>query len=110
MHKGYGTKLTKENKKGFQRYTVSASNPMMNLYLKDAGGGGYYLTEEVKMWFYILTFIPIHLTQLVLCAWDGGLKTFEINGRIVSQDYLACGSVRWKAANEILKFYEEDEE
>jgi hypothetical protein len=110
MHKGYGTKLTKEERKGFKRYAANATNPIIDFYLKDAEGGGYYLTEEVKLWAYILTFIPIHFTQLILCIWDGGLKTFEINGRIVVQDYLSWGSVSWKTANKILKIYEENEE
>ena len=109
MFKGYGKKLTKEEKKAFKRYTATASNPMINFYLRDDEGGGYYLTEEVKMWFYILMFLPIHLTQLALCIWDGGLKTFEINSRLVAQDYLAWGSVSWKAANNILKIYDENE-
>ena len=41
-------KLTKEEKKGFKRYTATASNPIINFYLKEAEGGGYYLTEEIK--------------------------------------------------------------
>lgn len=110
MHKGYGTKLTKEEKKGFKRYAATASNPMINFYLREAEGGGYYLTEEVKMWFYILMFLPVHLAQLALCIWDGGLKTFEINSRMVAQDYLSWGSVSWKTANNILKIYDENEE
>ena len=110
MHKGYGTKLKKEEKKSFKRYSAGASIPLTNFYLKEAEGDGYYLTEEVKLWAYILTFIPIHLTQLILCIWDGGLKTFEINGRVVVQkDYLAWGSISWKAANSILKSYDENE-
>ena len=110
MFKGYGKKLTKEEKKGFKRYTATASNPMINFYLRDAEGGGYYLTEEIKMWFYILMFLPVHLTQLMLCIWDGGLKTFEINSRVVVQDYLSWGSVSWRVANNILKMYDENEE
>ena len=110
MFKGYGKKLTKEEKKGFKRYISTASNPMMNFYLREAEGGGYYLTEEIKLWFYILMFVPIHLTQLVLCIWDGGLKTFEINSRVVLQDYYSWGSARWRVANNILKIYDENEE
>lgn len=110
MHKGYGTKLTKEEKKEFKKYSPNFSNPLINFYLKEAGGGGYCLTEEVKLWVYILAFIPIHLVQLIICIWDGGLKTFEISGRIVVQDdYLAWGSISWKAANKILKIYDENE-
>lgn len=64
----------------------------------------------MKMWAYILIFIPIHLIQLILCLWDGGLKTFEINERVIIQDYLSWGSVSWKTANNILKIYDENEE
>lgn len=110
MFKGYGKKLTKTERKEFKRYEANATNPIMNLYLRDSEGYGYYLTTEVKLLPYILMFIPIHLTQLILCIWDGGLKTFEINGRVIMQDYLAWGSIRWKIANKILNFYNENEE
>ena len=110
MYKGYGTKLTKEERTGFERYEANATNPIMNLYLRDAEGGGYYLTTEMKLLPYIFMFIPVHLTQLVLCMWNGGLKTFEISSRLVMQDYFSWGSARWIAANKILKIYEENEE
>lgn len=110
MFKEYGKKLTKEEKKEFKRYTATAANPMINFYLREAEGGGYYLTEEIKMWFYILSFLLVHLTQLVICIWDGGLKTFEINSRVILKDYLAWGSNSWKTANNILKIYNENEE
>lgn len=110
MFKGYGKKLTKEERKGFKRYTANATNPLINFYVRDAEGGGYYLTEEVKMWAYIITFIPFNLTQLIFCIWDGGLKTFEINGRVIIQNYLTWGSISWKAANNILKIYDENDE
>lgn len=110
MYKGYGKKLTKEEKKEFKRNVANATNPFVNLYLRDAEGGGYYLTEEVQMWIYIFMFIPFHLTQLILCVWDGGLKTFEIIDRKVGCDYLNWGSNRWKIANKILKIYDENEE
>jgi hypothetical protein len=110
MFKGYGKKLTKEEKKGFKGYTAMATNPMINFYLRDAEGGGYYFTTEIKLLPYILLFIPTHLAQLVLCMWDGGLKTFGINRRVVLQNYLPWGSARWRVANNILKMYDENEE
>ena len=110
MFKGYGKKLTKTERKEFKRYEANATNPIMNLYLRDSEGYGYYLTTEVKLLPYILMFIPIHLTQLILCIWNGGLKTFEINPRLVMQDYLAWGSMRWRIANKILNSYDENEE
>lgn len=110
MKKEYGIKLTKEQRKEFKKYTPNATNLIINFYLKEAEGGGYYLIEEVKLWAYILTFVPIHLAQLILCIWDGGLKTFEINKRVIVTDYLAWDSIRWEVANKILKIYDENEE
>lgn len=40
----------------------------------------------VKWWFYLLTFIPAHILKLLYCAWDGGLKEFSIERRLVSCD------------------------
>lgn len=110
MYKGYGTKLTREQRMEFGKYTHGAkwAKRFMNYYLREADGGGFYLTEEVKMWFYILVFIPIHLLQILHCLWDGGLKTFEIADRKVGNDYLAWGSKSWEMARKILKIDEEN--
>ena len=35
----------------------------------------------VKWWFYLLTFIPIHIFKLLGCMWDGGLKEFKFESR-----------------------------
>ena len=98
---GYGKRLTRAERKGFKRYDANATNPMMNLYLRPCECGGYYLTTEVKLLTYIFTFVPIHLTQLVFCVWDGGLKTFEISRRTVTAKYLPCGSAHSKIADDI---------
>lgn len=111
MHKGYGTKLTRKEKKEFtRRYPYLAQNPFINMYVSDAEGGGIYIRQEVQLWFYILIFIPLHLIQVIICLWDGGLKTFEIANRYLTCDYCPWGSPNWKIANKILKFYEENEE
>lgn len=34
-----------------------------------------------KWWFYLLTFIPLHIFKLFACMWDGGLKEFEFESR-----------------------------
>lgn len=110
MHKGYGKKLTREERKGFKRYTVNATKIFINFYLKDAEGGGYYLNQEITLWAYLILFIPMHLLQLLHCLWDGGLKEFEISGRKITCDYLSWGSQSWRIANKILKMYDENEE
>ena len=110
MHKGYGKKLTREERKGFKRQLANATKIFINFYLKDAEGGGYYLNQEVTLWAYLILFIPMHLLQLLHCLWDGGLKEFEISGRLITCDYLSWGSQSWKIANKILKMYDENEE
>ena len=53
---------------------------------------------------YLLLFLPVHLLQLLVCLWDGGLKEFEIQGRHLGHDYITehgdnCG--RYPMAKEI---------
>lgn len=31
-----------------------------------------------KLWFYILTFIPVHIIAFFYCVWDLGIKNFEL--------------------------------
>lgn len=33
---------------------------------------------NMKIWFYILIFIPIHIIDFVYLLWNGGIKHFEI--------------------------------
>lgn len=35
---------------------------------------------------YLILFIPCHLLQALWCMWDGGLKEFEIESRLLGQD------------------------
>ncbi len=104
MNKGYGKKLTKAQRMEFSKYTHAAkwAKPLMNYYLREVDGVGIYLTEECKLWAYILLFIPLHLLQALHCIWDGGLINFEIASRKVGSDYLSYGSTRWELANKIL--------
>lgn len=37
---------------------------------------------------YLLLFVPVHLLQLLVCLWDGGLKEFRIEGRHLGHDYI----------------------
>lgn len=46
---------------------------------------------------YLLLFLPVHLIQLGVCLWDGGLKEFEIAPRCIGHDYITehgenCGA------------------
>lgn len=41
---------------------------------------------DMKIWFYILIFIPIHIINFVFLLWDGGIRHFEIMSRNVRTD------------------------
>lgn len=36
------------------------------------------ITCDMKWWFYILMFLPLHFLVLISCIWEGGLSAFEI--------------------------------
>lgn len=40
----------------------------------------------MKRWLYILLFIPMHCIVFGLCLWDGGIKDFRINSRMMHCD------------------------
>lgn len=48
--------------------------------------------QKVNIFNYILIFIPIHLLQVFVCMWDGGLKEFTIFSRELGYDILQKGS------------------
>ena len=53
---------------------------------------------------YLILFLPVHLLQLFINIWDGGLKEFEIEDRHIGYDYIIkhddnCG--RYAVAEEI---------
>jgi hypothetical protein len=40
----------------------------------------------MKIWFYILIFIPVNIIDFIYLLWDGGIKHFEIMPRNVRTD------------------------
>lgn len=77
--------------------------PFCNYYLEKAEGGNYRRSSEVKLWLYVLLFIPLHLLSALYLLWDGGLKEFEIESRYFGSDILGHGSTCWERANKIWK-------
>ena len=47
-----------------------------------------YRRQDIKTWFYVLTFIPICLINIVLCIIDGGLVGFEIPHKTLDKMFL----------------------
>ena len=47
-----------------------------------------YRKQDIKTWFYVITFIPICLVNIVLCIIDGGLVEFEIPYKTLDKTFL----------------------
>ena len=74
----------------------------------------YYLIKEEKtfkrvqkmnLFAYILIFIPIHILQVFVCMWEGGLREFVIFSRELGYDVLTKGSGASDRAEEIWNNY-----
>lgn len=76
-----------------------------------------YRQQNIKTWFYVLTFIPICLIDIILCIIDGGLVEFEIPRKTLDKTYLgmqmdkgfascAIGGVSYNRAKEIWNKYD----
>ena len=42
----------------------------------------------MKIWFYILIFIPANIIDFIYLLWDGGIKHFEIMPRTIRTDII----------------------
>lgn len=68
------------------------------------GNPDYRRDCKISWPMYLLLFVPVHLLQLLVCLWDGGLKEFEIAGRHLGHDYITAhgdNSGRYQMAKEI---------
>lgn len=52
-----------------------------NWYIQKTSDSSGKMELYVKWWFYILTFIPVHILQAFWCMWDGGLREFSFEPR-----------------------------
>ena len=57
--------------------------------------------QKVNLLAYILMFIPLHILQVFVLVWDGGLKEFEVFKRKLGKDTLTKGSPAYDKAREI---------
>lgn len=68
------------------------------------GNPDYRRDCKISWPMYLLLFLPVHLLQLLVCLWDGGLKEFEIAGRHLGHDYITAhgdNSGRYQMAKEV---------
>jgi hypothetical protein len=49
---------------------------------------GFRRDCEVGWFAYLILFLPVHLLQLFVCLWNGGLRDFKIQGRHLGYDYI----------------------
>ena len=65
--------------------------------------GGFRRECKIPMWWYLIMFIPLHLLELASCVWDGGLKSFEVEGREIANWTFHRGDLPYERAKEIYK-------
>jgi hypothetical protein len=75
--------------------------PLCNYRLIKKENGDYERRQQIKWWFYLLILLPMHIVDLCVCLWDGGLKTFEIQKNPVNSDKIGKGTKSWERANDI---------
>lgn len=86
-----------------QYHPVRESCRWMCVHKLEKDGDGYRRKVAISLPFYLLFFIPIHLINLFIVLWDGGLKEFEIQPRNINSDYIYPGCSSWEKANEIFQ-------
>ena len=71
------------------------------LYSKDE----YTIIREqrVHLLAYLILFIPLHVLQVFILMWDGGLKEFEIFKRMLGKDILTVNSDAYVRAKAVLE-------
>lgn len=60
--------------------------PLCSYSLEQLEDGGFRRIIKIGLIPYLLMFIPLHLLQALCCMWDGGLKEFEIEPRLLGYD------------------------
>lgn len=90
---------------------------LCNYYLLLDKDMALYRQQSIKIWFYVLIFVPICLINIILCIIDGGLVEFEIPRMTLDKTYLgmekdkgiakcSIGGVSYDKAKEIWNKYD----
>ena len=56
---------------------------------------GFKREVRLNLPMYLLVFIPIHLVKIIWCLWDGGLKEFTFERRVLRTDWLEEHGENW---------------
>lgn len=62
--------------------------PLCSYTLEKESDNEFIRVCRVSWPVYLLIFIPVHLVQFFYCMWDGGLKHFEFEKRLLGYDYI----------------------
>ena len=65
-------KLTKEEKSAYAKNATPIAD-----YVVEFNDYGIVVTKELKLWVYMLLFIPYCLIKIIYVIWDGGLRDFN---------------------------------
>ena len=62
--------------------------PFCNYYLIKKDEDTILCMVKIKLPFYLLVFIPAHIYEFIHCAFDGGLKYFQIIPQVIGYFHL----------------------
>ena len=106
-------KITYEEAAYIRRYKKQhlGEKYFFNWYIQKENNVSGYMRLYEKWWFYLLTFIPIHIIKIFWYMWDGGLKEFECDSRLANHNYVLGfanddSTTEFGRFNEVWKKYE----
>ena len=85
------------------KYNCAAKwlRPLCTYTLVKEPDGRFKREQKIGWLVYLVIFIPVHILQVLICIWDGGLKEFEINGRYLDGEWFSPGSVCYERSEEV---------
>ena len=86
---------------GIYNHAAKWLRPLCSYSLIKESDGRFKREQRVGWPMYLILFIPVHILQLLICLWDGGLKEFEINERYLGCDWMTIGSTSYDQAEKI---------
>ena len=75
--------------------------PLCDYRLYKIENNKYKRVQTVSLWLYLLILMPVHIVDLFLCLWDGGLKEFQFQTRPTRFDIIHPDTASWERANKI---------
>ena len=73
---------------GIQNFGAKWLRPFCNYYLIKKDEDSFERIQEIKLPFYILIFIPIHLCEILYLMYDSGLREFYVIDKILGHNYI----------------------